>query len=51
MKVKVKKSNHKTQKGWFWCSERKDFFRWDDLMNYYKLCNLIESTNKSKGLL
>jgi hypothetical protein len=23
-------------KGWFWCSDRKDYFRWNDLMAYYK---------------
>ena len=24
----------KTNKGWFWCHERKDYFRWEELMNY-----------------
>jgi len=25
------KTNHK---GWFWCHERKDFFRWEEFINY-----------------
>ena len=24
----------KTNKGWFWCHERKDFFRWEEFRNY-----------------
>ena len=35
--------------GNFWCHIRKDFFKWDDLIAYYKLCNLIENQNKAKS--
>jgi len=21
-------------KGWYWCHERKDFFRWEEFINY-----------------
>ena len=35
--------------GNFWCHIRKDFFKWDELIAYYKLCDLIENQNNSKG--
>jgi hypothetical protein len=25
--------DHPVYKGWFWCHERKDFFRWEELLN------------------
>ena len=42
--VKDTKSNSQdpNYKGWFWCSDRRSLFRWDDLMAYYK-------SQKTKG--
>ena len=27
-------NEEQTSKGWFWCHERKDLFRWDEFINY-----------------
>ena len=36
------KANDPYYKGWFWCSDRRQLFRWEDLMAYYK-------SQKTKG--
>lgn len=30
------KELHPIYKGWFWCHERQDFFRWKEFINYFK---------------
>jgi|TARA_R110000782_G_scaffold255082_1_gene343752 hypothetical protein len=36
------KANDPYYKGWFWCADRRQLFRWEDLMAYYK-------SQKTKG--
>jgi hypothetical protein len=30
---------HPIYKALFWCNERKDFFRWDEYINYFRAKN------------
>jgi len=43
------KESKPTQKGRFWCHIRKDFYSWDELIAYYRMCDLIEKQNQRKG--
>ncbi len=36
---------HPVYKGWFWCHERKEFFRWPEFIKYHEKAS--ETTKKS----
>lgn len=43
------KYDHPAYKGWFWCNERKDFFRWADFINYFKYLTIVKQSEKNNG--